>query len=88
MENLLIKCTKRQSIKARIAELEEELKQIDEDIKGMVNEGKTVCKPFTIWYRKNQTKNRFNQSKAKGFLTEEELKECTDPEIYDFFRIN
>ena len=86
-ENLLIKCTKRQSYKAEIARLQELVKGLEEDIKQELTEEKTVCKPFTIWYKPGQTKKQFSQGKAKELLTSEQIEQCTETVSYDYFCI-
>ena len=86
-DNLLIKCTKRQSYKAEIARLTELVKAIDVDIQNELTEEKTIVKPFTIWYKKNQIKKQFNQSKAKSMLTDEQINDCYDDVVYDYFTI-
>ena len=86
-DNLLIKCTKRQAYKAEIARLTELVKELDKDIQSVLTEEKTICKPFVIWYKKNQTKHQFNQSKAKSFLTDEELQACDELVTYDYYSI-
>ena len=86
-DNLLIKCTKRQSYKAEIARLESLIKELESDIKSELTEEKTIVKPFTIWYKPHQTKKGFNQTLAKELLTEEQRKECETTIEYDYFSI-
>ena len=86
-ENLLIKITKRQAMKARVAEMENMIKELDKDIQSELTAEKTTCGQYTIWYKRNQIKHGFDQKLAKGFLTDEQRQACETTIEYDYFAI-